>query len=36
MLNTGIRLHGRAQEIAAHSSLGEAFLGGAAQETLHV
>ncbi|WGD28327.1 ABC transporter ATP-binding protein [Ancylobacter sp. WKF20] len=37
MLNTGrIRLHGRAQEIAAHSSLGEAYLGGATGETLHV
>ncbi|QIB34177.1 ABC transporter ATP-binding protein [Ancylobacter pratisalsi] len=37
LLNTGrIRLHGPAQDIAAHSALGEAYLCGATEETLRV
>ncbi|WP_454014587.1 ABC transporter ATP-binding protein [Aquamicrobium terrae] len=37
LLNTGrVKLHGPAQEMAQHSALGEHYLGGASQDTLHV
>ena len=37
LLNTGrVRLHGPAQEMAAHSALGEHYLGGANEDTIHV
>ncbi|NKJ08907.1 ABC transporter ATP-binding protein [Rhizobium sp. SG741] len=37
LLNTGrVRLHGPAQELAAHSDIGDLYLGGATEETLHV
>ena len=37
LLNGGrCRLHGEAREIASHSALGELYLGGASEETLHV
>ena len=37
LLGTGrVRLHGDAREIAAHSSLSEAYLGGASEDVLHV
>lgn len=37
LLNTGrVKLHGPAEEIAEHSALGEHYLGGATEDTLHV
>ena len=37
LLNTGrVRLHGPAQEMAQHSALGEHYLGGANEDTIHV
>ncbi len=37
LLNTGrVKLHGPAQEMAQHSALGEHYLGGVSQDTLHV
>lgn len=36
LLNTGqVRLHGDAQEMAAHSALGDAYLGGATEDVIH-
>jgi len=37
LLNSGrMRLHGPAQELAEHSAIGEHYLGGATEETIHV
>lgn len=37
LLNTGrVKLHGPAQEMAEHSALGEHYLGGATEDTIHV
>ncbi|MCF3639261.1 ABC transporter ATP-binding protein [Rhizobium sp. TRM95111] len=37
LLNTGrVRQHGEAREMARHAALGEHYLGGATEETLHV
>ncbi|MBZ9677911.1 ABC transporter ATP-binding protein [Mesorhizobium sp. ES1-1] len=37
LLNTGkVKLHGPAQEMAAHSALREHYLGGASEDVLHV
>ncbi|WP_226576249.1 ABC transporter ATP-binding protein [Acuticoccus sediminis] len=37
LLNTGrVRLHGDAQHMAEHSALGDAYLGGATDDVLHV
>ncbi|RWX81869.1 ABC transporter ATP-binding protein [Neorhizobium lilium] len=37
LLNTGrVRLHGPAQKLATHSDIGDLYLGGATEETLHV
>ncbi|MET3580319.1 branched-chain amino acid transport system ATP-binding protein [Mesorhizobium robiniae] len=37
LLNTGrVKLHGPAQEMAAHSALSEHYLGGVTEEVLHV
>ena len=37
LLNMGrVKLHGPAQEMAEHSALGEHYLGGATEDTIHV
>lgn len=37
LLNTGrVRLHGPAQELAEHSDIGDLYLGGATEESIHV
>lgn len=37
LLNTGrVRLHGPAQELAEHSDIGDLYLGGATEGTIHV